>query len=180
MAEKLVSVAKRGIAWDVKPYMTRQILQPYFYTKEPIYKLQRVLAPRYMDRDGGYVRILHAGRRLGDAAQMCIIEFVDNDHPVQLVRPDFVRRKLTKDEKETLQRIKLQPQQTAINSDQQKEGEPQTQEDQPKKTGRFSSMFKSFTSFSKTSQKDDVKPPHSKGICTFLHSRSLNRKVELR
>src|SRR3546814_4503762 len=42
-------------------------------------KLFDVLAPRYSDRPGGYLRIIKAGIRASDAAPMAIIEFVDRD-----------------------------------------------------------------------------------------------------
>ena len=42
-------------------------------------KLFDVLAPRYADRQGGYVRIVKAGIRLSDSAQISIIELVDRD-----------------------------------------------------------------------------------------------------
>ncbi|WP_370183244.1 bL17 family ribosomal protein, partial [Alteriqipengyuania sp.] len=42
-------------------------------------KLFDVLAERYSDRDGGYVRIIKAGYRASDSAQLAIIEFVDRD-----------------------------------------------------------------------------------------------------
>jgi large subunit ribosomal protein L17 len=38
-----------------------------------------VLAPRYAERAGGYLRIVKAGIRASDAADMAIIEFVDRD-----------------------------------------------------------------------------------------------------
>src|SRR3546814_3175751 len=38
-----------------------------------------LLAPRYSDRPGGYLRIIKAGIRASDAAPMAIIEFVDRD-----------------------------------------------------------------------------------------------------
>ncbi len=42
-------------------------------------KVQEVLAKRYEDRPGGYIRVLKAGFRRGDMAPMAIIEFVDRD-----------------------------------------------------------------------------------------------------
>ena len=42
-------------------------------------KLMDVLAPRYKERQGGYVRIIKAGFRYGDNAPMAIIELVDRD-----------------------------------------------------------------------------------------------------
>jgi len=38
-----------------------------------------VLATRYKDRQGGYIRIIKAGFRYGDNAPMAVIEFVDRD-----------------------------------------------------------------------------------------------------
>ena len=42
-------------------------------------KLFDVLAERYSDREGGYTRIIKAGYRGSDAAQMAVIEFVERD-----------------------------------------------------------------------------------------------------
>jgi len=42
-------------------------------------KLFDTLAERYSDREGGYTRIIKAGYRGSDAAQMAIIEFVERD-----------------------------------------------------------------------------------------------------
>jgi len=42
-------------------------------------KLFDVLAQRYKDRHGGYLRIMKAGFRHGDSAPMAVIEFVDRD-----------------------------------------------------------------------------------------------------
>ena len=51
-------------------------------------ELFRTVAPKIVDRPGGYTRILHTGFRLGDAAEMCIIELVDfNETYVEGVAP---------------------------------------------------------------------------------------------
>ena len=42
-------------------------------------KLFDVLAKRYKDRKGGYIRIMKAGFRMGDNAPVAVIEFVDRD-----------------------------------------------------------------------------------------------------
>ncbi|MEP1605012.1 MAG: bL17 family ribosomal protein, partial [Marinomonas sp.] len=42
-------------------------------------KLFDILAERYSDRDGGYTRVIKAGYRASDSAQMAIIELVDRD-----------------------------------------------------------------------------------------------------
>lgn len=45
--------------------------------KEAVNELFRELAPKIAERQGGYTRILKTGNRLGDNAEMCIIELVD-------------------------------------------------------------------------------------------------------
>ncbi len=45
--------------------------------KEVVTELFRDVATKIADRPGGYTRILRTGFRLGDAAEMCIIELVD-------------------------------------------------------------------------------------------------------
>ncbi|MDA0262505.1 MAG: bL17 family ribosomal protein, partial [Proteobacteria bacterium] len=42
-------------------------------------KLFDALATRYADRSGGYTRVLKAGHRHGDAADMAVIELIDRD-----------------------------------------------------------------------------------------------------
>jgi large subunit ribosomal protein L17 len=44
--------------------------------REVLQKLFGELAERYIDRPGGYTRIMRVGRRLGDGAEMAIIELV--------------------------------------------------------------------------------------------------------
>lgn len=55
----------------------RRIVFSYLKQKEAVTELFRTIAPKIADRPGGYTRILKTGFRLGDGADMCIIEFVD-------------------------------------------------------------------------------------------------------
>ena len=71
--EKLITLAKRGGLSNRRHAMGR--LQDETQLK----KLFDVLAERYADRQGGYVRIIKAGYRASDSAQLAIIEFVDRD-----------------------------------------------------------------------------------------------------
>ena len=56
---------------------SRRVVFSYLKQKEAVTELFRTIAPKIANRPGGYTRILKTGFRLGDAAEMCIIEFVD-------------------------------------------------------------------------------------------------------
>ncbi|AGK99192.1 50S ribosomal protein L17 [Clostridium pasteurianum] len=70
LAEKMVTLAKRG---DL--HARRQVLA--FVTEEDVVsELFNTLAPKYVDRNGGYTRILKMGPRRGDGAEIVILELV--------------------------------------------------------------------------------------------------------
>jgi large subunit ribosomal protein L17 len=71
--EKLVTLAKRG------GLSNRRLAMSRLGDEAQLKKLFDVLAERYADRDGGYTRVIKAGYRGSDAAQMAVIEFVDRD-----------------------------------------------------------------------------------------------------
>jgi len=56
---------------------SRRIVFSYLKDKHATAELFREIAPKIATRPGGYTRILKTGFRLGDAADMCIIELVD-------------------------------------------------------------------------------------------------------
>lgn len=56
---------------------SRRMVFSYLKQKEAVTELFRNISPKIMDRPGGYVRILKTGFRVGDAADMALIEFVD-------------------------------------------------------------------------------------------------------
>lgn len=70
MAEKMVTIAKTN---DL--HAKRQVMA--YVTKESVAKkLFDEIAPKYVDRSGGYTKIIKIGPRRGDAAEMAIIQFV--------------------------------------------------------------------------------------------------------
>lgn len=56
---------------------SRRTVFSYLQSKEAVTELFRDIAQKIATRPGGYTRILKTGFRLGDAAEMCIIELVD-------------------------------------------------------------------------------------------------------
>lgn len=55
----------------------RRIVFGYLQNKEAVKELFGAVAEKVAERPGGYLRILKTGNRLGDNAEMCMIEFVD-------------------------------------------------------------------------------------------------------
>ncbi len=56
---------------------SRRSVFRYLQNKDVVNELFREVAPKIMDRQGGYTRIIRTGYRLGDNAEMCMIELVD-------------------------------------------------------------------------------------------------------
>jgi large subunit ribosomal protein L17 len=73
IVEKLVTLAKKGGL-----HARRQAISEIKDVAQ-VKKLFDVLATRYKDRKGGYLRIMKAGFRHGDNAPVAVIEFVDRD-----------------------------------------------------------------------------------------------------
>ena len=76
VAEKLITKAKK--AQDDDPMRVHRIrqIQAYLGDREMTVKLIDQVAPRYLQRAGGYTRILKLGPRQGDNAPMARIELV--------------------------------------------------------------------------------------------------------
>ena len=73
IVEKLVTLGKRG-----NLHARRQAIAQ-IRNETMAKRLFDEIAPRYADRNGGYLRIMKAGFRYGDNAPMAVIEFVDRD-----------------------------------------------------------------------------------------------------
>lgn len=56
---------------------SRRVCFRYLASKDAVTELFREVGPKVGSRDGGYTRIIRTGNRLGDNAEMCMIELVD-------------------------------------------------------------------------------------------------------
>jgi len=73
IVEKLITLGKRGGLHCRRQALS--MLQDTTVTE----KLFSVIADRYKERQGGYIRVVRAGFRYGDSAPMAVIELVDRD-----------------------------------------------------------------------------------------------------
>lgn len=73
VVEKLVTLAKKGTL-----HARRQAVSQ-LQDGAVVDKLMSVIAARYQERAGGYLRIVKAGFRYGDMAPLAVIEFIDRD-----------------------------------------------------------------------------------------------------
>jgi len=71
--EKLITLAKKG------GLSNRRLAHARLLDDAQLKKLFDVLAERYKDRNGGYIRVIKAGIRASDAAPIAYIELVDRD-----------------------------------------------------------------------------------------------------
>jgi large subunit ribosomal protein L17 len=71
-AEKLVTLAREGSEFNV----IRRATAILPYKKEALIKLFKEIAPRYVNRPGGYTRVIPMGRRPSDTAVIARLEWV--------------------------------------------------------------------------------------------------------
>ena len=78
-AERLITLAKRGNdAGDERMVHARRLAAARLSDPVAVRKLFDDLAPRYKDRNGGYTRLVRLGPRQGDAAEMVLLELVED------------------------------------------------------------------------------------------------------
>ena len=76
-AEHLITVAKRGLAAGGNPVHARRLAARVIMDPEVTKRLFDEVAPRFTDRPGGYTRLVKVGPRLGDGADMAVLELVE-------------------------------------------------------------------------------------------------------
>lgn len=71
-AERLVTVARDGESVSAR----RRVHALLPYKADVVVKLFKEIAPRYLQRNGGYTRVISMGRRVSDTAEVARIEWV--------------------------------------------------------------------------------------------------------
>jgi len=82
IVERLITVAKRGVKADDPKGRTlaaRRLVMTETVNEDVVTKLFDHLAPRFMDRPGGYTRILRLGHRRGDGGEIAQIELLGSE-----------------------------------------------------------------------------------------------------
>ena len=76
--ERLITLAKHGLQeGDTKMVHARRLAAARLSNHTAVTKLFDDIAPRYKERPGGYTRTLKLGPRLGDNAEMVLIELIE-------------------------------------------------------------------------------------------------------
>ena len=77
--ERIITIAKRGLAGDATLHARRLVLRD-IQNRDVVAKLFDTIAPRFAARPGGYTRILRVGYRRGDSAEVAQIELVGSEY----------------------------------------------------------------------------------------------------
>jgi large subunit ribosomal protein L17 len=86
LAERMVTFAKRG---DVA---ARRQVARFIHGDGNVRKLFDTIAPWYAERNGGYTRIVRIGRRLGDAGETALLEFVKSPELKEKLRAEAAEK----------------------------------------------------------------------------------------
>ena len=86
-ADKIITLGKKDSLQNTKLLISK------LQDTNSANKVKKTLSKRYLNRKGGYTRIIKAGFRYGDKAPMAVIEFVDRD--VEAKKVDIKKKDTT-------------------------------------------------------------------------------------
>jgi len=72
LAERAVTIARQGNTFNAR----RRVHAQFPYKKEAIIKLFQEIAPGYVNRPGGYTRVISLGKRISDTTTIARLEWV--------------------------------------------------------------------------------------------------------
>jgi large subunit ribosomal protein L17 len=88
LADKMITLGKRG---DL--HARRQVAQ-VIRSKDVTRRIFEDIAPRYADRNGGYVRVVKKGFRKGDGAPLSVVELVEKSAEAPGAKPSKAKKGL--------------------------------------------------------------------------------------
>jgi large subunit ribosomal protein L17 len=94
LAERMITLGKRD------SLHSRRQAAAFLQTVQATKKLFSDLAPRFADRPGGYTRIVRVGWRIGDGAELAILEFIGSELKKKEKKPKKERVEETPEAKE--------------------------------------------------------------------------------
>jgi len=94
LAEQMITLGKRD------SLHARRQAAAFLMTATATKKLFADLAPRFADRAGGYTRIIRTGWRIGDGAELAIIEFIGSELKKKEKKPRKAAAEEAPEEKE--------------------------------------------------------------------------------
>lgn len=87
VAEKMITLAKSGTLHDRRRAISK------LHNTDAVKILFDEIAPLFKDRNGGYTRIIQLGQRIGDAAEVCILQWVESSETSKVDEKDKVASK---------------------------------------------------------------------------------------
>src|SRR5271154_4474265 len=96
LAERMITLGKRD------SLHSRRQAAAFLMTPEATKKLFADLAPRFADRPGGYTRIIRTGWRIGDGAELAILEFIGSELKKKEKKSKKAAEEVPEEEKESV------------------------------------------------------------------------------
>ena len=90
LVEKMITLGKKGTVHH------RRQAAAYLMTPDAVDRLFATVAPRYGDRNGGYLRIVRTGFQQGDGAEKVVIELLGAEKQLEVKREKRAERKAKK------------------------------------------------------------------------------------
>jgi large subunit ribosomal protein L17 len=98
--DKMITLGKRG------DLASRRRALAFIRKESVVRTLFTDIAPRFANRAGGYTRVMHSRRRLGDGAEMAVIELTELKPKVTTAGPEKTAKGAKKEKPETAKKAK--------------------------------------------------------------------------
>ena len=117
--ERMITLGKRG------DLASRRRAAAYLMTDAAVKKLFDTVSPRFGDREGGYLRIIHSGWRQGDGGEKAFIELLGSEKVISAKREKQAERraKKTEETRKAMEEAEAEAEQQKAAAESEGEGE---------------------------------------------------------